>query len=199
MSCVPALRKRLLDKSFWTPIDRDFGPAFYTTISFNQAVEWAINFQRKNPGELGCVIKIEVKHDEDFPGISNSLVFLSDTHPDWVRFIVDHRYECDERGADPCGNSNHPPIVVGPMADNKMDLVHTEYKRLGIPLEDKYQWYYKQITHSKEQMKLDSLKLGNQIAFCEEVFDELLNFESYYLFDAGRKEWIEYGKDMDAF
>lgn len=194
---VPHFRERILDSAFWNPIDRDFGAAFYTTISFKQAVDWAVAFEMKNPGETGCILKIEVRYEQFPSDPSKYIVFLSDTNPEWVNFIVDHRLECKDSGLDPCGKSNHPSIIIGPMADNKMNDVHALYESMSNIITDKYSWYYDQITMDKQQRKLDSLELGNQIAFSDENFDKWLIFKEYYVFNEEEGKWIDYEKDKD--
>lgn len=188
---IAPLKDRLLNRAHWRTTDRDFGPAFYTTISFNQAADWARKAEEKQIGGIGCVLKIQC-FPERYEGFSNVLAFLGDTNPLWTRFIVDHRYECDERGHDPCGQGHHPAIVVGQMADNKMDVVKDEYEQKKEQILDKYSYFYEQITKDKHGRRLDALQLGNQIAFCDEGLNEFLSLISYFTYDEDREEWVEY-------
>ncbi|CAN7762802.1 DUF3990 domain-containing protein [Paenibacillus sp. LjRoot153] len=189
---APALKKKVLDKSWWRKTDRDFGAAVHTTISFDQEKDWAIKAEEKRIGSIGCIIKIR-SYPEMYKGFINCLVFLGETDPQWTRFIVDHRYDCDETGKDPCGGNNHPAIVIGQMADNKMDLVRDDYLMNAKTIANKYDWFYERITRDKQDRKLDALQLGNQIAFCDEGMSEMLQMESFFIYDETRKEWIEHG------
>lgn len=111
-----------------------------------------------------------------------------------TKFIVDHRYECDEHGNDPCGEENHPAIVIGQMADNKMDIIRDQYIRQQHEiLEDKYDWFADNITKDKEGRRLDAMELGNQIAFCDDKLNDLLKLDSYFTFDTNKKEWERHG------
>lgn len=47
---APALKKKVLDKSWWRKTDRDFGAAVHTTISFDQEKDWAIKAEEKRIG-----------------------------------------------------------------------------------------------------------------------------------------------------
>ncbi|MCD1258399.1 DUF3990 domain-containing protein [Paenibacillus athensensis] len=189
-SCIAPLKERLLSRAYWRATDRDFGPAFYTTISFEQAASWASKAEEKQIGEIGCIVKIQC-FPERYSGFNNVLAFLGDTNPLWTQFIVDHRYECDERGSDPCGPA-HPAIVIGQMADNKMDIVKDEYDRNQTQIMDKYSFFYERMTRDKHGRRLDALQLGNQIAFCDEGMNELLSLISYFTYDENREEWVEH-------
>lgn len=196
---VPSFRDRVLDNSWWAKTDRDFGCAFYTTISLEQAKDWALRAVKKSGDPLAEAAVIKIRIDPQiYAGHSNCLVFIGDTNPNWCRFIVDHRLECTEDDQDPCGHGKHPAIIVGQMADNKMDLVHKEFQALGtnVPI-DKYAWYYEKITQNKEGTSLDALELGNQIAFCDPGMNEMFSLTSYYILDEAGEEWIEYDRDVD--
>jgi hypothetical protein len=195
---IEPLRYRVLDNSWWRKTDRDFGAAFYTTNSLVQAKKWALQAAEKalvqNLDATGAVIKIKVL-PEVFPKFSNCLVFLGHTNPNWTRFIVDHRLDCTDDGHDPCGKGNHPSIIIGQMADNKMEQVYKEYEQVKTGIDNKYHWFYEKITQDKNGITLDSLELGNQIAFCEHNLNEMLHFEKYYIADGGG--WKDYDRDID--
>lgn len=193
---IPGYRSRVLDSSYWRKRDRDFGPGFYTTISFNQAADWALKAEEKSAevgafDEVGSILKIRIL-PEAYPEFNNCLVFLSESNVHWTRFIVDHRLECREDGFDPCGSGNHPAIIIGQMADNKMDTVYKKFSKIQHTIDDKYEWFFSEITQNKHGSSLDSLQLGNQITFCDPGMNELLQAESYFVFDQRRKEWIEH-------
>lgn len=192
---LPGLYDRLLDDSWWRKTDRDFGAGFYTTISFRQAAKWAVKAaldSMKTDFSEAVVLKIRVGADQ-FPNFSDCLVFLGDSNPDWTRFIVDHRLDCRDDGFDPC--KHHPAIIIGQMADNKMEKVHFEYNRSKIEIKgnEKYEWYYNKMTQNQEGHHLDSLDLGNQICFSDPGLNEMLSIEKFYVLDEGTREWIEHG------
>ncbi|MCR8644993.1 DUF3990 domain-containing protein [Paenibacillus sp. N1-5-1-14] len=191
-SVLPAMSGRLLNSKYWRKTDRDFGAAFYTTISFRQAADWAIRQEMYQIGAVGCVVKIHI-HPELLPNELKGLVFAGETNEEWIRFIVDHRYDCDEEGYDPCGEA-HPSLIIGPMADNKIDVVRAEFAKQQSNLNNKYNWFYQWMTREyTDHRRLDAMELGNQIAFCNEALNDALTLESYFQYDGKRKEWIEYG------
>ncbi len=150
-----------------------------------------IKAEEKTIGATGCILKIQC-YPERFPGFNNCLAFLRETNPQWTKFIVDHRYKCDEHGKDPCGRGNHPAIVIGQMADNKMDIVKDEYDQRSDEIMDIYGYFSECMIRDKRGQRLDALKLGNQIAFCDEGLNELLSVVSYLTYDEKRKEWVEH-------
>jgi hypothetical protein len=193
---VSGFKEKSLDSSWWRKTDRDFGAALYTTISFNQAVEWAISAEKKvfenGSFEVGSVLKLQIS-PMAFQDFNNCLIFAGDTNKAWTKFIVDHRYDCDENGKDPCGKGNHPSIVIGQMADNKMDIVRADYEKIANTIQDKYAWFHDEITRDKTRRRLDALQLGNQIAICDASLNELVKAVSFFIFEEG--EWQEYAID----
>ncbi|MNJ56214.1 hypothetical protein D3C77_517470 [compost metagenome] len=191
---VDGFHNRILDKKWWRATDRDFGAGFYTTISLKQAKTWALQSAEKDldMDAQGAVLKIEI-NPHHFPQNLKSLIFLGDTSPEWVQFIIDHRYECYE-GYDPCGEDLHPSLIVGQMADNKMDIVRDRFKRLAQQPtgKAKYDWFYHQIVQDKFDHILDALELGNQITFCDESLNKALILSHYFTYDNIRKEWVEH-------
>ncbi|WP_442602667.1 DUF3990 domain-containing protein [Paenibacillus sp. KN14-4R] len=189
---LPAMRSKLLNQQYWRKTDRDFGAAFYTTISFRQAAEWAIRQEMYQIGAVGCVVKILIDTTL-LPPEMMGLVFVGESNEEWIRFIVDHRYDCDEAGNDPCGKA-HPALIIGPMADNKIDIVRAEFAKNELQINNKYNWFYQQMTREyTDHRRLDAMELGNQLAFCDEAINDALTLESFFQYDGKRKEWIEYG------
>ncbi|MBT2761883.1 DUF3990 domain-containing protein [Paenibacillus sp. ISL-20] len=192
--CIKGFERRILDKSFWRPTDRDFGAGFYTTISEKQAKDWAFKAAMKDPDIYSnpAVLKIQII-PMNLPKEIRSLIFLGHTSPEWTKFIIDHRLECLS-GYCPCGVGQHPEIVVGQMADNKMDIVLEDFERLDYSLtgEDKYEWFYEKITRNYRRRKLDALELGNQIVFCDDNLNEALLLYSSSTYDTNKKGWVEH-------
>lgn len=57
---------------------------------------------------------------------------------------------------------------------------------------DIYGYFSECMIRDKRGQRLDALKLGNQIAFCDEGLNELLSVVSYLTYDEKRKEWVEH-------
>ncbi len=174
---IPAFRERLLNSRYWRP-SRDFGEGFYTTISVSQARKWAMKSARMaletaNP----CVLEIEML---ELPSFCEPLIFLSDSLH-WAEFILKHR-SVTVKGEDPC--TRHPSLIIGPMADADTGKIIYD----AVQLKKDVLWFYEQIRRSSRGRRLDSLRLGNQVVFCSEDWENSLRLAGYYIYSGGR--WI---------
>jgi hypothetical protein len=183
---VPSFRKKLLDSRFWRP-GRDFGEGFYTTISAAQARKWAV---KTAAGQIGnvrpCVLEIELI---SVPSSFEPLIFLSDSL-EWAKFILMHRL-ATKKGADPC--PKHPDLIIGPMADSDTGKIVDDYVKLNKDL----QWFYDQITRSARGKRLDPLRLGNQVVFASEKWEQSLRLVGFYV-HASKGRWIFYEQKSSA-
>lgn len=163
--------------------NRDFGRAFYTTTDLEQAQAWGkqkADLKSYNLTEKPMVLKIRVnsikleKLDPTFK------VFLSSTIP-WAQFIYDNRVK----------NIDHesiPDILVGPMADNKIADVVSDFQRN----ERTIQQFRDTITRRPSGTIISDKDLGNQIAFRNrEIAKEILELVGYHVFDNRRWHYID--------
>lgn len=169
---LPSFRERLLAREFWRP-NRDFGEGFYTTISMQQAMRWAVQIAKHDTGlqpAIPCVLKIQLlpRRIDVLPHI-----FMS-PETEWVEFVFRHRIN-DRKGHDPC--RKHPDILIGPMADNDTGVIVRDAVKLGKDAA----WFGDMITRDRRGRKLDPLKLGNQVVFANERLEDSLRLVGYYL------------------
>ncbi|MDG0809689.1 DUF3990 domain-containing protein [Cohnella rhizosphaerae] len=156
--------------------NRDFGTGFYTTIDLNQAMTWPVGklIRRIESGaetissnEIPAVAKIRI-YPERYGDDISVKDFRGESF-DWVRFVLNHRYDssldrclCDTREDMP-----HPQIVCGSMADNDTGDVIAEFIQSGMSLDEAehINWFGRNITRSRDGNRLLGLELGDQIAF----------------------------------
>lgn len=182
---------KLLNSEKWLP-NRDFGSALYTTISLEQAQIWALQTVQKMGFDdtidmKPCVLKIAVDAARLRELSPRMLVFMGDSI-EWARFIYRHRVNTDH-SSDPCG-TDHPDLIIGPMADNDTGAI----VKMGQLSGKDDRWFYDQIIRDRNHRKLDTLQLGNQIAFCSEALSPCLHIAGYYLFEYGRWEYHATGR-----
>lgn len=176
---VQSFQKKLLNAQYWRP-GRDFGEGFYTTISAEQARKWAVQGAAKHIQEVHpCVLEIEL---HTVPLRMEPLVFLSDSFQ-WAKFIFEHR-NAMKKGQDPC--TSHPDIIIGPMADNDTGKIMNECVHLNKDVH----WFYDQITRSMRGRRLDPMRLGNQVVFSSEHWNQSLRLIGYHVQNKGR--WSYY-------
>ncbi|WP_309120263.1 DUF3990 domain-containing protein [Paenibacillus sp.] len=174
---LSAFQERLLDRAFWKP-NRDFGEGFYTTISMQQAMKWAVHGAKHYAGlqtPTPCVLKIQLlpKRIDVFPRI-----FMA-PEAEWAEFVFKHRTN-DRKGFDPC--RKHPDLMIGPMADNDTGMIVRDAVKLGKDAA----WFGDQIVRDRRGRKLDPLRLGNQVVFANERLEDSLRLVGYYLRSEGR-------------
>jgi hypothetical protein len=174
---VPGFRNKLLDSTYWRP-GRDFGKGFYTTISLGQARKWARKAEESSlTNAHACVLAVELI---SIPTGVEPLVFLSESLS-WAKYIYDHRKVTSKAMDDPC--LKHAEIIIGPMADSDTGKIIKE----AVLLEKDVPWFYQQIIRKTSGAKrLDSLRLGNQVAFSSERWASSLRLVGYYIFVKGR-------------
>lgn len=174
---LSSFQERLLDRTYWRP-NRDFGEGFYTTISMQQAMKWAIHGAKNYTGlqtPTPCVLKVQLlpRRIDVFPRI-----FMSPEY-EWAEFILKHRTN-ERRDYDPC--DIHPDMIIGPMADNDTGIIVRDAVKLGKDV----QWFSDKITRDRRGRRLDPLKLGNQVVFADERLESSLRLVGYYLRIEGR-------------
>ena len=86
---LSSFQDKLLNRRYWRP-NRDFGEGFYTTISMQQAMKWAVQGAKNYIGletPAPCVLKIQLlpKRIDVFPRI-----FMS-PELEWAEFVFRHR------------------------------------------------------------------------------------------------------------
>ncbi|HZG55031.1 DUF3990 domain-containing protein [Paenibacillus sp.] len=174
---LESFTERLLNRTFWRP-GRDFGEGFYTTISMQQAMKWAVQGAKHYAGlrtPVPCVLKIQLlpKKIDVLPRI-----FMS-PEDEWIEFVFRHRVN-DRKGWDPC--RRHPDLLIGPMADNDTGAIVRDAVKLGKDAA----WFGDKITRDRRGRRLDPLKLGNQVVFAHERLEDSLKLVGYYLRTEGR-------------
>ncbi|WP_199624395.1 DUF3990 domain-containing protein [Paenibacillus alkalitolerans] len=183
---LPSFREKLLNREYWVP-DRDFGAGFYTTISLEQAKQWAISTYEETRGLKGQPSVLRIKLNQTQIDFQPFILYFGAESLNWASFIFSHRKNRD-KDKDPC--KPHPDIIMGPMADNRTSII----VRKAIKWNKGMHWFYDQITRDKEHQKLDSLQLGYQFVFSNEHLERLLRLEGHYMFTKGR--WI-YHEETD--
>ena len=179
---LAGFRNKLLDSSYWRP-GCDFGKGFYTTISLGQARKWARKAEESSlKGGHACVLVVELV---SIPAGVEPLIFLSESLS-WAKYIFDHRKVTTTIMADPC--LKHSEIIIGPMADSDTGKIIKE----AVLLNKDVPWFYQQIIRkSSKARRLDSLSLGNQVAFSSERWASSLRLVGYYTFLKGRWSYHE--------
>lgn len=183
---LPNFRRTLLDSRYWKPM-RDFGKGFYTTISIEQARAWARSMQDKLLQGNPCVLEIELLPDRlgfeptyrIFAGISRS----------WAQYIYEHRTS-GANDPDPC--ASHASIAIGPMADADTGKIVAN----GVQLKKDVDWFLDRITRNHANRRLDALKLGNQIAFCDEALAPMLRLSGHEVYQGRR--WRSHDSASEA-
>ncbi|MDR3185088.1 MAG: DUF3990 domain-containing protein [Prevotellaceae bacterium] len=89
----------------------DFGQAFYTTTSFEQAAKWAKIKQRRISAVQAVVSEFEIDEDILYSGEYNVRFFEKATK-DWLEFVINNR-----RGI-PCEEKYD--FVMGPVANDSL-------------------------------------------------------------------------------
>jgi hypothetical protein len=184
---LDSFKERLLNKRYWKS-GRDFGHGLYTTISIEQAKDWARSMQDKLNTGQPCVLEISIQPDRlDFQ--PNYRIFTGISH-DWAKYIYEHR-KVQVNGADPC--PRHANIVIGPMADADTGKIVQD----GVRLKKDSEWFLDKITRNSTNRRLDSLKLGNQIVFCMEELAPMLNMSGAYVYQGRRWRYHSNGEENE--
>ena len=175
---VASFQQQLLNSQHWRP-GRDFGKAFYTTISPAQARKWEHKGARSSLDSKvrACVLEIELV---SIPKHFEPLIFLSESLA-WAEFILNHRLMA-VGDHDPC--PQHPDIIIGPMADSDTGKIVAE----AVQLKKDISWFYDRITRTAKGRRMDALRLGNQIAFSSEQWESSLRLVGYTIYTGGR--WV---------
>ncbi|WP_199620280.1 DUF3990 domain-containing protein [Paenibacillus alkalitolerans] len=187
--CLDSFRTKLLDSTYWRP-DRDFGAGFYTTTSLDQAKRWAREAARKYAGiDIPCPCVLQIAFDaEKIDFEYEPRVYLSETFP-WARFIYLHRTQA-RQGYDPC--VRHPDLLFGPMADNDTGKIVED----ALQLKKDALWFYRQIVRSRSGRRLNTMQLGNQVAFCNTKFEQSLDLTGYHIFNGRRWQFHDRKTDQ---
>ncbi|RKP56818.1 DUF3990 domain-containing protein [Cohnella endophytica] len=178
-----SFKNRILNKNYWKQ-GRDFGQGFYTTISIEQAKNWARSMQDKLNMGRPCVLEIELS-PERLIFQPNYRIFAG-ISPTWGKYIYEHR-TIPEYGNDPC--ESHAQIIIGPMADADTGKIVQD----GLRLKKDNVWFLDKITRNHANRRLDGLELGNQIAFSDEELAPMLRLTGAYVYQG--KRWRSYGAE----
>lgn len=175
-----AFHTKLLDRTCWRP-GTDFGEGLYTATSLKQAKNWArhtVNREGVISKPLVLVLKLVHVPDHFTPQIFLGLSLS------WSDYIWAHR-TVKQKGKDPC--RRHADLIVGPVADNDVGKIVHEAMTLN---KDRY-WFYHQITRNKKGRKIDVSKLGHQVVFANELWEDYLKLVGYYIYTGGRWSYHE--------
>ncbi|MFC5528271.1 DUF3990 domain-containing protein [Cohnella yongneupensis] len=178
---LDGFKAQLLNSSYWKP-NRDFGRGFYTTISIEQARMWARAMQDKLNTGNPCVLEIALFPDR-LPSQPSYRIFTG-ISLNWAQYIYEHRTVAVD-APDPC--SVHADIIIGPMADADTGKIVAN----GVKLKKNADWFMDKITRNHANRRLDSLKLGNQIAFGSESLAPMLQLSGYEIYQG--KRWRSHG------
>jgi len=173
---LDSFKERLLNKHHWKH-GRDFGQGLYTTISVEQAKTWARSMQDKLNEGHPCVLEIKIS-PEQISYRPNYRIFAG-ISLEWAKYIYLHRTASISK-VDPC--QPHAHIVMGPMADADTGKIVQD----GVKLKKDNEWFLDKITRNHSRQRLDSMKLGNQIVFCDEALNPMLNISGVYLYQGRR-------------
>ncbi|WP_373232691.1 DUF3990 domain-containing protein [Cohnella sp.] len=173
---LDSFRTRLLNAEHWKP-NRDFGRGLYTTISIEQAKAWARSMQEKLNEGTPCVLEINIS-PESLQTLPNYRIFTGISH-EWAKYIYLHRTVVSNYD-DPC--QPHADIVIGPMADADTGKIVQD----GVKLKKSGEWFLDKITRNHANRRLDPMKLGNQVVFCDEALSPMLHLSGFYLYQGRR-------------
>jgi hypothetical protein len=171
---------------YWKP-NRDFGRGLYTTISLDQAKTWARSMQEKLNEGNPCVLEISIS-PEALNTPPNYRIFTGISQ-DWAKYIYEHR-TVKSWNDDPC--NPHADIVIGPMADADTGKIVQD----GVKLKKNSEWFLDKITRNHANRRLDTMKLGNQIVFCNEDHAPMLHLSGAYHFQGRR--WRYHGNEEET-
>ncbi|MBQ9275294.1 MAG: DUF3990 domain-containing protein [Succinivibrio sp.] len=108
---------------------KDFGRGFYLT----QLVEQARSMARRKARIFGgSAVVSEFELSDDFAGRSELRIlnFGSETSESWARFVRNNRNRNLTDFANPDCNLDHKyDIVIGPVADDNMNLLFQQYEK----------------------------------------------------------------------
>jgi hypothetical protein len=178
---LDSFQTRLLNEQHWKP-NRDFGRGLYTTISIEQAKAWARSMQDKLNIGNPCVLEISIS-PEAINTHPNYRIFTG-ISLDWAKYIYQHRTVTSQHD-DPC--QPHADIVIGPMADADTGKIVQD----GVKLKKNNEWFLDKITRNHSNRRMDYLKLGNQVVFCNEILAPMLHLSGFYTYQGRR--WRYYG------
>jgi hypothetical protein len=183
---LESFKERLLNARYWKS-GRDFGQGLYTTVSIDQAKNWARSMQDKLNVGQPCVLEISIEPDRI--GFQPNYCIFTGVSLDWAAYIYKHR-TIPYGGVDPC--KSHSDIVIGPMADADTGKIVQD----GVKLKRNSEWFLDKITRNHSNRRLDSLKLGNQIVFCDESLAPMLQLSGSHVYQGRR--WRYNGNEEKA-
>lgn len=148
----------LIDPSKWRP-GTDFGPAFYTTTSFDRAYKWQKHLSFRSPSRTGAVITVGV----DKRAVKADVRLFQHATLDWAEYVLYHRLKlCRD-----CCRDRHADIVRGPIADNVIaDWLQKFNEQAVKSIQDQIDRFHEFITTSPVGYRLSEAQLGTQVAFC---------------------------------
>jgi hypothetical protein len=173
---LDSFKNRLLNSQHWKS-GRDFGQGLYTTISIDQAKAWARSMQDKLNVGLPCVLEIGIK--PKLLHFQPNYRIFTGVSLEWAHYIYSHR-TVPYGGVDPC--QSHSDIVIGPLADADTGKIVQD----GVKLKKNSEWFLDKISRSHSNRRLDSVRLGNQIVFCDETLAPMLQLSGFYLYQGRR-------------
>ncbi|WP_214625984.1 DUF3990 domain-containing protein [Paenibacillus agaridevorans] len=187
--------------------NKDFGSGLYTTIDIAQSQIWAtrcyefdeeqfeenkfndeqrdayFNLNIKNVKEKTPVVvryKIDKLVDVDQYDIQ---IFGGECY-EWSEFILRHRIHSEYNNCDCLKRfGNHPDIIVGLMADNKISKVMVDFKKLFLNkvTEESVIWFQEAITKTQGGQTLQGLGLGNQLSFHNPDLNAMLTLDGLFI------------------
>ncbi|MCL6577598.1 DUF3990 domain-containing protein [Kyrpidia sp.] len=169
------MRNGLIDPRKWRPAT-DFGPAFYTTTSFDRAYKWQKHLSFRSPSKTGAVITVGV-HKRS---VKAHVHLFQHATLDWAEYVLYHRLKlCRD-----CCRGNHADIVRGPIADNSIvDWIERFNERAVKSFQDQIGRFHEFITTAPAGYRLSEAHLGTQVAFCNpDVADAILRIEEIKYF-----------------
>jgi hypothetical protein len=173
---LDSFQERLLNRDHWK-LNRDFGRGLYTTISIDQAKDWARSMQEKLGQGNPCVLEISILPEQ--LGFHPNYRIFTGISPEWAKYIYLHRTVSSLDG-DPC--PQHADIVIGPMADADTGKIVQD----GVKLKKNSEWFLDKITRNHANRRMDTLKLGNQIVFGNEALAPMLRLSGVYVYHGRR-------------
>ena len=132
----------------------DFGPGFYVTPVYEQAVSWAMRWLRRN---RPAVVNRYAFHDELLPELNIRVMDFPAYDREWLRFVADNRAGVQQDDFD---------IVRGGIANDKV------FNTLEL-------FFEKLISEDEALTRLKFEKPNHQICICkQDLIGRLLVFES---------------------
>ncbi|WP_256757604.1 DUF3990 domain-containing protein [Cohnella sp. WQ 127256] len=183
---LESFKERLLNKKYWK-YGRDFGQGFYTTNSIEQAKSWARSMRDKLNEGNPCVLEINI--DTQRLSSEPSYHIFTGISSKWAKYIYQHR-TVPTMGEDPC--QCHANIIIGPMADADTGKIVQN----GVRLKKDSEWFLDKITRNHSNRQLDSMELGNQIAFSDENLAPMLTITGIYLYQGRRWRYNGNGEEI---